>query len=62
MKLENNNIMRNLTKKELLVINGGGPIWKWFGKLYGYLENYTDSQRDNVMKEIQNGNVLNIAD
>ncbi|NCT10530.1 MAG: hypothetical protein GW772_10710 [Flavobacteriia bacterium] len=54
--------MRNLTKKELLVINGGGPIWKWFGKLYGYLENYTDSQRDNVMKEIQNGNVLNIAD
>ncbi|MBW6536272.1 MAG: hypothetical protein K0B11_14785 [Mariniphaga sp.] len=41
------NIHRNkillLKDKELKTINGGGEVWKWLGKLTGYVKNGAES-------------------
>jgi bacteriocin-like protein len=32
-----------LSNKELKTINGGGEVWKWLGKLTGYVKNGVES-------------------
>lgn len=32
-----------LSNKELKTINGGGEVWKWLGKLTGYVKNGAES-------------------
>ncbi|MGM0408084.1 MAG: hypothetical protein ACQERU_08865 [Bacteroidota bacterium] len=32
-----------MTNKELKIINGGGEVWKWLGRLTGYVKNGAES-------------------
>jgi bacteriocin-like protein len=50
--------MKELTIKELLSINGGGPIWIWLGKVVAHFANYPKDYQDEVMAKVANGEYI----
>jgi hypothetical protein len=44
MRKELNNFnVKELSYKEIRLINGGGPVWRWFGQVVGYISNAVEA-------------------
>jgi len=45
-------------EKELISTNGGGPIWKWFGRVMAAIDNHVYEQGKKYMVEVEAGNYV----
>jgi bacteriocin-like protein len=50
--------MKELNTKELISINGGGPIFKWFGRVMAAIDNYVLEKGNEYLTEVEAGNYV----
>lgn len=50
--------MEDLKMEEMVIISGGGPVWKWFGKVAAFFANNYDRNIDDVYSKAMNGNYM----
>ena len=50
--------MEELSTKELVAINGGGPVWKLIGYIMGEIDDYVYELGKESMAEVEAGNYV----